>query len=112
MTRRTLLALLAASVCSCSPAAAQDASKPVAILGVAVEVKDIEAQLVRPAIERVQGVPFSVGTIGSTRVILGKDQRWQSERGDDGGTGHHALLAVGSLLLRHRRCDRSGAQAS
>ena len=72
MTRRTLLALLAACVCSCSPAAAQDGSKPVAILGVPAEVKDIEAQLVRPAIERVQGAPFSVGTIGSTRVILGK----------------------------------------
>jgi hypothetical protein len=70
MSRRTLLGLLVACVAAGSLAAGQE--PPVAILGVPTEVKDIEAQLVHPTIERVQGAPFTVGTIGSRRVILGK----------------------------------------
>jgi adenosylhomocysteine nucleosidase len=72
VTRRTLIFLLAASLSACSPAAAQQAARPVAILGVPAEVKDVEARLTRPTIERVHGVAFSVGVIGSTHVILGK----------------------------------------
>jgi len=84
-TRRTFIVLLAASL-SCgwpiagqAPVAAQTpaaptpaASRPVVVLGVPAEVKDVEARLTRVTVERVQGVPFSVGLIGSTRVILGK----------------------------------------
>jgi adenosylhomocysteine nucleosidase len=72
VTRRTLIVLLAANLSLVAPAAAQKPAPPIVILGVPAEVKDIEAQLTRPAIERVQGAPFSVGLIGSTRVILGK----------------------------------------
>ena len=72
MSRRTLLGLLAACLTAGALAGGQAPSRPVAILGVPAEVKDIEARLVRPSIERVQGAPFTVGTIGSTRVILGK----------------------------------------
>ena len=73
MSRRTLLVLLAACLSAWPLAAGQEqASRPVAILGVPGEVKDIESQLVRATIERVKGVPFTVGVIGSTRVILGK----------------------------------------
>ena len=71
MSRRTLLGLLVACVVAGSLAAGQE-PRPVAILGVPTEVKDIEAQLRRPTIERVQGASFTVGTIGSRRVILGK----------------------------------------
>ena len=77
-TRRTFIVLLAASLSGGWPAAAQTpavqtrAPRPIVILGVPAEVKDIEAQLTRATIERVQGVPFTVGVIGSTRVVLGK----------------------------------------
>lgn len=77
-TRRTFIVLLAASLSGGWPAAAQTpaaqtpAPRPIVILGVPAEVKDIEAQLTRATIERVQGVPFSVGVIGPTRVVLGK----------------------------------------
>jgi adenosylhomocysteine nucleosidase len=71
MTRRTLLVLVAACVYPCAFASAQG-SRAVVILGVPNEVKDIEARLANPVIERVQGAPFSVGVIGSTRVVLGK----------------------------------------
>ena len=72
MARRTFIVLIAASL-FCWPAAAQTPSpRTVVILGVPAEVRDVEAQLTRPTIERVRGVPFSVGTIGPTRVILGK----------------------------------------
>lgn len=69
---RSLIALLAACLLAVSIAAGQEPARPVVILGITSEVKDIDAQLVRPTVERVQGVPFSVGTIGSRRVILGK----------------------------------------
>jgi len=73
VTRRTLFVLLAWTLSLCSPAAAQpSAPRAVAILGVPAEVKDVEAQLTGVSIERVQGVAFSVGVIGSTRVVLGK----------------------------------------
>ena len=73
MNRRTLVVLFVACLSLGSFAAGQEpASRPVAILGVPAEVKDIESQLLRATTERVQGVPFSVGVIGSTRVILGK----------------------------------------
>ena len=73
MSRRTLLALLAACLSSPPFAAGQEqARRPVVILGVPAEVKDIEARLASPATERVHGAPFSVGMIGSTRVVLGK----------------------------------------
>ena len=42
------------------------------ILGVPAEVRDVEAKLTGAVIERVQGAPFTVGVIGSTRVVLGK----------------------------------------
>lgn len=42
------------------------------VLGIPTEVKDVEARLERVTVERVQGVTFSVGAIGSRRVILGK----------------------------------------
>ena len=42
------------------------------MLGVPAEVKDVEAVLIGPAVERVQGVPFTAGVIESQRVILGK----------------------------------------
>ena len=76
-TRRTFIVLLAASLSCGWPAAAQTpaqtpAPRPIVILGVPAEVRDVEAQLTRATIERVQGVPFSVGVIGSTRVVLGK----------------------------------------
>ena len=71
MTRRTLLVLFAACLCPCAIASAQ-APRPVVILGIPAEVKDIEARLTSPVIERVQGAPFSVGVIGSTRVVLAK----------------------------------------
>ena len=76
-TRRTFIVLLAASLSCGWPAAAQTpaqtpAPQPIVILGVPAEVRDVEAQLTRATIERVQGVPFSVGVIGSTRVVLGK----------------------------------------
>jgi adenosylhomocysteine nucleosidase len=76
--RRTFIVLLAASL-SCgwsiaaqTPATQTPVSRPVVVLGVPAEVKDVEARLTRVSVERVQGVPFSVGFIGSTRVILGK----------------------------------------
>ena len=72
MTRRTLITLLAASLSLGAPLAAQKPASPVVVLGVPAEVKDVEAELLRPAVERVQGVPFTVGAIGSQRVILGK----------------------------------------
>jgi adenosylhomocysteine nucleosidase len=72
VTRRALLGLLAACLLSSPVVAQQSAARPVVILGVPGEVKDVEAQLTRATLERVQGVPFSVGMIGSTRVILGK----------------------------------------
>jgi adenosylhomocysteine nucleosidase len=72
MSRRTLLGLLAC-VSLLAPTAAQErASRPIAVLGVPAEVKDVEARLERATTERVQGVPFGVGAIGSRRVILGK----------------------------------------
>jgi adenosylhomocysteine nucleosidase len=84
ISRRTLL-LLAAACVSIWPLAGQeraipaspegprsDAARPVVVLGIPAEVKDVEAQLERVTIERVRGVAFSIGAIGSTRVILGK----------------------------------------
>jgi adenosylhomocysteine nucleosidase len=72
-TRRTFIVLLAASLSIGWPATAQTpATRPVVILGVPAEVTFVEGQLTRVTIERVQGVPFSVGMIGSTRVVLGK----------------------------------------
>jgi len=72
-TRRTFIVLIAASLSCGWPAAAQTpAPRPIVILGVPAEVRDVEAQLTRVTIERVQGVPFSVGVIGSTRVVLGR----------------------------------------
>ena len=72
MTRRTLIALFAAALSLGGPLSAQKPASLVVILGVPAEVKDVEAQLRRAAVERVQGVPFTVGVIGSLRVILGK----------------------------------------
>jgi adenosylhomocysteine nucleosidase len=72
-TRRTFIGLLAASLSVAWPTEAQTpASRPVVILGVPAEVKEVEARLTRAIVERVQGVPFTVGLVGSTRVILGK----------------------------------------
>lgn len=71
VTRRALM-LLAASLSLSAPMSAQKPAQPVVVLGVPAEVKDVEAELIRPAVERVQGVPFTAGVIGSTRVILGK----------------------------------------
>jgi adenosylhomocysteine nucleosidase len=68
--RRALIALLATTFVA--PLSAQNRAPSVVVLGVPAEVKDVEAELVRPAVERVQGVPFTVGAIGSQRVILGK----------------------------------------
>ena len=73
MTRRAFIVLIAASLPVCWPAAAQTPPpRTVVILGVPSEVTDVEAQLTRSTGERVRGVPFSVGVIGSTHVILGK----------------------------------------
>ena len=62
MSRRTLLGLLVACVVAGSLAAGQE-PRPVAILGVPTEVKDIAAQLGRPTIERVQGASFTVARL-------------------------------------------------
>lgn len=68
-----MIVLIAASVSPCSTSAAQQpALRPVVILGVPAEVKDVESRLTPATIERVQSVPFSVGVIGSTRTIPGK----------------------------------------
>jgi adenosylhomocysteine nucleosidase len=73
ITRRTLLGLVAACLSSCAVASAQGtAAQPVVILGIPTEVKDIEARLSNPVVERVNGAPFSVGVIGSARIVLGK----------------------------------------
>jgi len=72
MTRRTLFVVLAASLAAFSPAAQERSTAPVVVLGVPAEVKDVEAKLQGQTIERVRSAPFSVGTIGATRVILGK----------------------------------------
>jgi 5'-methylthioadenosine/S-adenosylhomocysteine nucleosidase len=42
----------------------------VVILGVPAEVRDVEARLTRASAERVQGVPFNVGVIGSRDGII------------------------------------------
>jgi adenosylhomocysteine nucleosidase len=73
MARRAFIVLIAASLLAGWPVAAQaPAPRTVVILGVPAEVKTVEAQLTRATVERVHGVPFSVGVIGSTKVILGK----------------------------------------
>jgi adenosylhomocysteine nucleosidase len=72
-TRRTFIVLFAASLSIGWPTDAQaPAPRPVVILGVPAEVRDVEARLTRATVERVQGVPFTVGVVGSTRVVLGK----------------------------------------
>jgi nucleoside phosphorylase len=85
LSRRTLLGLLAACLTTGALAAAAQESPRVVILGLPTEVKDIEAQLARPTVERVQGVSFSVGAIGSRRVILGKT---------NAGTVNAAMMAA------------------
>jgi adenosylhomocysteine nucleosidase len=73
VSRRAFIVSIAVGLTVCGRVAAQTPSpRTVVILGVPAEVKDVEAQLTRSTIERVRGVPFSVGAIGSTRVILGK----------------------------------------
>ena len=72
VTHRAQIILLAASLFLVAPVSAQKPVPPIVVLGVPAEVKDVEAVLGRPAVERVQGVPFATGVIGSTRVILGK----------------------------------------
>lgn len=72
VTRRTLFVLLAASLSLVASISAQKPASPVVVLGVPAEVKDVEAVLIGPGVERVQGVPFTAGVIGSQRVILGK----------------------------------------
>jgi adenosylhomocysteine nucleosidase len=72
VTRRTLIGLLAACLSLPAVAAQSLVAQPIVVLGVPAEVRDVEARLTGATTERVQGVPFSVGTIGSTRVILGK----------------------------------------
>ena len=70
--RRALFTLLAANLSLVASLSGQPPASPVVVLGVPAEVKDVEAVLVRPAVERVQGVPFAVGVIGSQSVVLGK----------------------------------------
>ena len=70
--RRSLIMMLAASLCLAVPISAQRPAPPIVVLGVPAEVKDVEAALMRPAVEPVQGVPFTAGVIGSQRVVLGK----------------------------------------
>lgn len=72
LARRTLIMLLAASLSLAVSVSAQKAAPPIVVLGVPAEVKEVEAALIRPAVERVQGVPFTAGAIGSQRVVLGK----------------------------------------
>jgi hypothetical protein len=72
VTRRALFMLSAACLSLAAPVSAQKPPPPIVVLGVPAEVRDVEAAATRPAVERVQGVPFTVGVIGSQRVILGK----------------------------------------
>ena len=102
VTRRTLLVLLAASLSLVAPISAQKPASPVVVLGVPAEVKDVEAVLIGPTMERVQGVPFTAGVIGSQRVILGKTNAGKVN-GHDDSVGHHALRAVSRLLYGNRR---------
>src|SRR5262245_31368232 len=64
--------LFAASLTQALPVSAQKTAPPIVVLGVPAEVKDVEAALIKPAVERVRGVPFTAGAIGSQRVVLGK----------------------------------------
>jgi adenosylhomocysteine nucleosidase len=44
----------------------------VVVLGIPTEVKDVEAQLRSASVERVQGLTFTVGHLGSRRVVLAR----------------------------------------
>jgi hypothetical protein len=80
MSRRAFIVLIAASLLCCPAAAQTPSPRTVVILGVPAEVRDVEAQLTRPTIERVRGVPFIVirsitdnadgSTIDAYRTIL------------------------------------------
>jgi adenosylhomocysteine nucleosidase len=65
-------------------------ARPVAVLGIPAEVKDIEAQLSSATVERVHGVPFVVGFVGATRVVLGRT-----------GAGKVNAAMVTTLLISH-----------
>jgi len=68
----------------------ENAARPVAVLGIPAEVTDIEARLSRATVERVQGVPFVVGFVGVTRVVLGRT-----------GAGKVNAAMVTTLLVSH-----------
>jgi adenosylhomocysteine nucleosidase len=93
VTRRVLLVVLLVALGAppARPASGQQGSgRPVAILGIPTEIKDVEARLAGATVERVQGVAFTVGSIGRTRVILGRT--WA-------GTVNAAMVAT--LLMSH-----------
>ncbi len=93
LTRRGLLVVLLVAQCATPArfaAGQQGSERPVAILGIPAEIKDVEARLARATVERVQGVPFTVGFIGRTRVILGRS-----------GVGKVNAAMVATLLVSH-----------
>jgi adenosylhomocysteine nucleosidase len=93
MTRRALLValFLAVAALPSRPVAGQQGSdRPVAILGIPTEIRDVEAGLARVTVERVQGVAFSVGFIGQSRVVVARS-----------GAGKVNAAMIATLLVSH-----------